>query len=170
MGCVMTDSVSFDIKGLDVLLGRLQAVSHDVKRKGGRAALRKAAQQVAENAKANALRIDDPRTAAAIYQNIALRWNGKRFKRTGDLAFRIGVLGGARIPKSKPKGAEPGGPGGDTRYWAFVEFGTEGKAAQPFMRPALAGRIAAVTDTFVTNYDKALQRAIRRAARQAARG
>jgi HK97 gp10 family phage protein len=79
MGCVMTDSVSFDIKGLDVLLGRLQAVSHDVKRKGGRAALRKAAQQVAENAKANALRIDDPRTAAAIYQNIALRWNGKRF-------------------------------------------------------------------------------------------
>lgn len=166
----MADAVEFSITGLEELLGKLDEVSFDMKRKGGRFALRKAAQVVREAAKQNAKRFDDPETAADISKNIAERWNGKLFKATGNLGFRVGVLGGARIPKSKPKGSDPGGPGGDTRYWAFVEFGTEDTAAQPFMRPALEQKIGAATETFVREYDKALDRAIKRAKKKAAAG
>ena len=132
--------------------------------------MRKAARVVSDAAKENALRIDNPETASAIHQNIAIRWNGRRFKRTGELAFRVGVLGGARISKLKPKGSDPGGPGGDTRYWAFVEFGTEDAGAQPFMRTALAENISAATNAFLTTYEKSIDRAIKRAAKAAGAG
>jgi HK97 gp10 family phage protein len=48
---MMADGVEFSIVGLDSLLGKLEAISYDVKRKGGRSALRKAAQVVAEKAR-----------------------------------------------------------------------------------------------------------------------
>ncbi len=83
----MADGVEFSILGLDSLLGKLGEVSMDVRRKGGRAALRKAAQVVVQKAKAGAERIDDKATGRSISDNIALRWNGRLFKRTGDLAF-----------------------------------------------------------------------------------
>lgn len=162
----MADGVEFSLTGLDGLLGKLEAVKYETKRKGGRAALRRAAQVVRAAAEANAKRIDDPETAANISKNIALRWNGRLFKRTGDLGFRVGVLGGARIPKSKPKGSDPGGPGGDTRYWAFVEFGTEDAKAQPFMRPALEQSVDQVASTFIGELEKTIDRAIKRAAKK----
>lgn len=162
----MADGIQFSLTGLDSLLGKLESVKYETKRKGGRAALRKAAQVVRSAAEANAKRIDDPKTAAEISKNIAMRWNGRLFKRTGDLGFRVGVLGGARIPKSKPKGDDPGGPGGDTRYWAFVEFGTEDAKAQPFMRPALEQSVDQVTSTFIGEFEKAIDRAIKRAAKK----
>jgi len=163
----MVDGVEFSVIGLDSLLGKLDAVTYDLKRKGGRSALRRAAQVVANKAIENAQKLDDAETAEAIYKNITLRWNGRLFKNTGDLGFRVGVLGGARLPKSKPKGTDPGGPGGDTRYWAFVEFGHSTAAANPFMRKALADNIDLATNTFVTEYEKAIDRAIKRAAKAA---
>jgi HK97 gp10 family phage protein len=162
----MADGIEFKLEGIDSLVSKLEAISYDAKRKGGRSALRKAAQVVADAAKQNANRIDDPETAAAIYKNIALRWNGRLFKTSGNLGFRVGVLGGARIPKSKPKGEDSGYPGGDTRYWAFVEFGTSHSAAKPFMRNALADNISLATNTFITEYEKAIDRAIKRAAKK----
>lgn len=162
----MTADVSFKITGLDPLLGKLENLKYETKKKGGRFALRKAAQLVRDAAKQNALRIDDPDTSAQIAANITERWNSRLFKRTGDLGFRVGVLGGARIPKSRPKGSEPGGPGGDTRYWAFVEFGHEGVPAQPFMRPALENNIGAATDMFAKTYEAVIDRAIKRAAKK----
>ncbi|MBH3452238.1 HK97 gp10 family phage protein [Pseudomonas putida] len=160
----MADGVEFSILGLDSLLGKLGEVSMDVRRKGGRAALRKAAQVVVQKAKAGAERIDDKATGRSISDNIALRWNGRLFKRTGDLGFRIGVLHGAVLKD-----------GGDlstnapTPHWRLIEFGTEKMPAAPFMRPALADSISEVTNTFVTEYEKAIDRAIRRAAKKAAR-
>ncbi|MEE4632318.1 HK97-gp10 family putative phage morphogenesis protein [Pseudomonas alliivorans] len=163
----MADSLDFQLEGIDSLVGKLESISYDMKRKGGRSALRKAAKVVADAAKQNAKGIDDPRSVEAIYKNIALRWNGRLFKSSGNLGFRVGVLGGARIPKSKPKGTDSGYPGGDTRYWAFVEFGTSKSRAQPFMRKALADNIAQATDTFLSEYEKAVDRAIKRAAKAA---
>ncbi|CAO3303905.1 MULTISPECIES: HK97-gp10 family putative phage morphogenesis protein [unclassified Pseudomonas] len=159
----MADGVEFSILGLDGLLGKLSAVSVDVRHKGGRAALRKAAQVVVRKAKEGAERIDDKATGRSISDNIALRWNGRLFKRTGDLGFRIGVLHGAVLKD-----------GGDlstnapTPHWRLIEFGTEKMPAAPFMRPALADSISEVTNTFVTEYEKAIDRAIRRAAKKAA--
>lgn len=159
----MADGVEFSIIGLDSLLGKLESVSYDVRRKGGRAALRKAAQVVAQKAKEGAERIDDKATGRSISDNIALRWNGKLFKRTGDLGFRIGVLHGAVLKD-----------GGDlsqnspTPHWRLFEFGKENMAAVPFMRPALANSINEATSTFVTEYEKSIDRAIKRAAKKAA--
>lgn len=155
--------VEFSITGLDGLLGKLDSLSYDVRRKGGRAALRKAAQVVMQKAKEGAERIDDKETGRSIADNIALRWNGKLFKQTGDLGFRVGVLHGAVL-----KDGGDLSPNSPTPHWRLIEFGTEKMAAAPFMRPALANSISEVTNTFVTEYEKAINRAIRRAAKKAA--
>lgn len=159
----MADGVDFSITGLDSLLGKLDSLSYDVRRKGGRAALRKAAQVVAQKAKEGAERIDDKETGRSIADNIALRWNGKLFKQTGDLGFRIGVLHGAVL-----KNGGDLSPNSPTPHWRLIEFGTEKMAAVPFMRPALANSISEATNIFVSEYEKAIDRAIRRAAKKAA--
>ncbi len=155
--------VEFSITGLDGFLGKLGSLSYDVRRKGGRAALRKAAQVVMQKAKDGAERIDDKETGRSIADNIALRWNGKLFKQAGDLGFRIGVLHGAVL-----KDGGDLSPNSPTPHWRLIEFGTENMAAVPFMRPALANSISDVTATFVSEYEKAIDRAIRRAAKKAA--
>lgn len=154
----MTDTVEFSILGLDSLLGKLESVTDDVKRKGGRSSLRRAAMIVVEKAKEGAAKIDDPETGRSIAANIALRWNGRLFKRTGDLGFRIGVLHGAVLKDGGETSANS-----PTPHWRLLEFGTEKMRAQPFMRKALADNISAVTNTFVSEYEKAIDRAIKRA-------
>lgn len=161
----MAETIEFILIGLDSLLGKLDSVKQDVKFKGGRFALRKAAQLIADKAKEGAKRVDDPSTGRSIADNIALRWNGRLFKRTGDLGFRIGVRHGAVLKN-----------GGDTStnaptpHWRLLEFGTEKMRAQPFMRSALADNISAATSTFISEYEKAIDRAIKRAAKKAAQG
>lgn len=163
----MADAVEFSLIGLDSLLAKFEAITYDVKRKGGRSALRKAAQIVANKAKDGARRLDDAQTGRSIADNIALRWNGRLFKRSGDLGFRIGVLHGAVLPKKgAPADTAANAP---TPHWRLLEFGTERMRAQPFMRPALENNIAEVTSTFVTEYEKAIDRAIKRAAKKAAK-
>lgn len=166
----MADDLQFSLTGVDSLIGKLESISYDLKRKGGRAALRKAAQVVANAAKSNAKKLDDSATGRSIAANIALRWNGRVFKRTGDLAFRVGVLHGAVV---REKGNPDAGVNGPTPHWRFLEFGTEllefgteKMRAQPFMRPALEENIAAATSTFITQYEKSIDRAIKRAAKK----
>lgn len=155
----MADGVTFSIIGLDPLLAKLDGLKSETKLRGGRFALRKAAQLIRDAARENAKRLDDSATPEDIAANITERWNGRRFKRTGDLGFRVGVQGGARQIEGS------GAPGGDTFYWRFLEFGTEHIAARPFMRPALANNINAATDVFVREFNKAIDRAIKRAAK-----
>ena len=154
----MADGVEFSISGLDSLLGQLDAVAYDVKRKGGRAALRKAAQVVMHKAKEGAERIDDKATGRSIADNIVLRWNGRLFRRTGDLGFRVGVLHGAVLVKNGS--TEKSAP---TPHWRLLEFGTEHIAADPVARPALEDHIGEVTNEFAAQFEKGLDRAIRRA-------
>lgn len=158
----MADGIDFSITGLDSLLGKLGSLSYDVRRQGGRAALRKAAQVVVQRAKEGAERIDDKETGRSIADNIALRWNGRLFKQTGNLGFRVGVLHGAVL-----KDGGDLSPNSPTPHWRLIEFGTEYMSADPFMRKALANSISEVTNTFVTEYEKAIDRAIRRASKKA---
>ncbi len=185
----MADDFSFKIQGLEALSVKLKVVSDDIKFKGGRFALRKAANLVRDIAIQNALKIDDPETAEKIAANIVVRFSSSTFKRTGNIMFRIGVLGGARskskdaqrsarrrrragVPSLESLGEIPGAgkanPGGDTFHWRFIEFGTSRSRAQPFMRRSLSENTAAATDEFVRQYDKALERALRKAERAAA--
>jgi HK97 gp10 family phage protein len=172
----MTDGVSFKLEGMDEILGKLKELSHDVKYRGGRFALRKAANLVATKAKENAKTIDDPATAEDISKNIAVRWSGRTFKTTGDLKFRVGVMGGARqyantrdnvragrAGASYAVGGDKSNPGGDTFYWRFLEFGTERTRAQPFMRRALSENVSAAVAEFSKEFPKAIDRALKRA-------
>ena len=157
---MMAETVEFSMRGIDSLLEKLRTVNDDMKRKGGRSALRKAAQLVADKAKEGALRLDDAETGRSIADNIALRWNGRLFSRSGDLGFRIGVKYGAVL-----KDGGETSQNSPTPHWRLLEFGTETIAARPFMRNALADSINAATDAFITNYEKAIDRAIKRDAK-----
>lgn len=154
----MVDDVSFTIEGLDALSEKLKAVSGTVKQKRGRAALRKAGMIIVKAAAAKVEQEDDPETQRSIARNVAIQWNNKRYRATGDLAFRIGVRGGAVIPKGK---AVPDGVKAATPHWRFIEFGTKVAIAKPFLRPAMSDNIDAVTRAFVTGLEALIDRAIR---------
>ena len=188
----MVDPVTANVEGLEPLLARMEGISFDLRKKGGRFAMRKAANVIREKARQNASKIDDPNSAENIAANIVVRFSPKDFKRNGNLVFRVGVLGGARghaAASGEVKGKGKNNPGGDTFHWRFIEFGRGaitakgdgtlanaqsgeffGKdvgpaPAQPFMRRALAENIQAATDQFVLHYNKALDRAIKRGER-----
>ena len=154
----MPDKIEFNLIGVEALTSKLEAIEYDVKRKGGRAALRKAAKYIAQKAQENAKSFDDPETARSIIDNIAVRWNGKLFKRRGDLGFRIGVAGGALLKKGGDLSANA-----PTPHWRLLEFGTSNMAAQPFMRRALAENTGQATAIFLTQYEKSIDRAIKKA-------
>lgn len=169
---MMADGVSYELEGIEALLGKLDSVTEDVKYKGGRFALRKAAQKMRDQAKQNAERVDDPESPTRIADNIVERWSNRRFKKTGDLMFRVGVLGGAKRPATavgEIQGAGSGNPGGDTYYWRYLEFGTAKMAAQPFMRPAQDQAGQAIVSEFSRQYSKAVDRAIKRAKKKRAK-
>lgn len=161
----MADGVEYKLTGVDELLGKLESITDDMKRKGGRAALRKAANVIANRAKANARRLDDPETGRSIADNIAVRWNGREFKRNGNLGFRIGVLHGAVLKRHPDKAKNA-----PTPHWRLLEFGTENMRAQPIMRPAAENGAEEAMNTFVEEYGKSIDRAIARTAKKGGRG
>lgn len=170
----MADGVEVSLNGLDSLLGKMEAVSDVTRNKAGRFALRKAANLIRDRARSNAARIDDPLTKEAIYKNIVASFGSREFRRTGDLTFRVGVMGGARqyantkanvrkgrVGRTYKTAGDKGNPGGDTWYWRMLEFGTEHAAARPIIRPAMNGIDGPVINVFAEEMEKAIDRAIR---------
>lgn len=153
--------VTFEMEGGAALNAKLKAVTYDVKRKGGRFGLRKAANLVREAAQRKAEPLDDPRTGQKIADNIAVRWDGRYFSDTGDLKFRVYVKGGNRTTGSPADT----GAGGATPHWHLIELGTSNMPAQPFMRPALSENIAAASSEFARQFEKSVDRAVKRAAK-----
>lgn len=156
--------IGVTMTGLDGLLKTLEGVSYDTKYKGGRFALRKAAQVLVKAAQQKARAIDDPATARDIATNIKERWNGKIYKTTGDLGFRIGVTGGARFSGKGNPAVDAAGA--KTPEWRAVEFGTETTPARPFLRPAVLGNLQQATNEFISQYKKSVERAIKKASKQ----
>lgn len=170
---------------LDVeeLVQKLNFISDEARYKGGRMALRKAAQVVATDAVRMSKAVDDPNTPNDISKNIAIRWNGPLFKASNgsQMGFRVGILGGARAPSARPKkkrgkhtlselgelsGKGSNNPGGDTFYWRFVNFETERSIGKHFFEPALGNNVGRATSEFVTQFDKAIDRALRKKFRE----
>ncbi len=159
------------ITGLDEIKKRLKLVSDDIANKGGRSALRSAANVIRKEARLRAGQLDDPNTPNKIADNIVVRWDRKQFRKTGNPSFRVGILGGAQqyasTKENKRKGrvgkfyktdGDKKNPGGDTFYWRFLEFGTEKMAPKPFMRPAMDAQKRQAIDKFVEAYKKQLDK------------
>lgn len=161
----MADPVALNVDGLEPLLARMDNISYDLRKKGGRFAMRKAANLIRDKARENAKQLDDPVSAADIAANIAVRFSPKEFRQSGDLIFRVGVMGGAGGRRAAEQFS--GLPGLDTRHWRQQEFGNSRHAAQPFMRRALSENVQAATDEFISQYNKSLDRALRKQAREA---
>lgn len=155
----MANAIEVKMTGIDDLVAKLDSISQDVRYKGGRFALRKAAQVIRDGARQNATRLDDPSTARDIEENIVERWNGRLFKQTGNIGFRVGVKGGAKLSKDN----KDEGKGSPTPHFRLLEFGTEKMPAKPLLRDAMGKTMQAATDTFISEYSKAIDRAIKRA-------
>jgi HK97 gp10 family phage protein len=164
----------WDLRGFDAVFKKMRGLSPALKGKAGRSALGSAAAVVTRAAKANAKTLDDPATAENISKNIAQRFSTKYQKQTGDLKFRVGVLGGAaqyantranvrkgRAGAEYVTGGSSGNPGGDTFYWRFLEFGTQHMRAQPFLRPALENNIGNVQTVFADKLEKQLDKLVK---------
>lgn len=152
----------FDLQGMTSMLAKFDAIKQEVKYKSGRASLRKTANFIAGKAKEGARTFDDPETGRSIADNIAVRWNGKLFKATGDLGFRVGVLGGAKLSNGGDLSAKA-----PTPHWRLKEYGTEKMPAQPFMRPAIENNVREAITVFAKAMEKSLDAAIRKANRAA---
>lgn len=144
----------FKIQGLEPVLAKMKALAPALKKKALRSAGTKAMRIVRDAARRGASRFDDPETASNIAKNIVTRYDGKASRREGGSVTKVGVMGGAR-PR---KGTE------DTGHWRLLEFGSSQMPAQPFMREALSSNVQAVTDTFVTELNKQIDKIIAKGA------
>lgn len=154
----MADAISVKMTGIDELNKKLAGLKYDVQKKGGRFALRKAAQVVRDAARQNAQAVDDSATGRSIAKNITEKWNGRLNKQSGDLGFRVGVSGGAKVPKDNADE----GAGGPTPHWRLLEFGTEKMAARPFFSKALPDNAQKATDVFIDQFGRAIDRALKK--------
>jgi len=147
----MLHMADFKIEGLDKVLAKMQGLAPKILKKGLRSAGTKAMRIVRDDARRMAKSFDDPESGSNIAKNIVTRYDARGSKRVGGAVIKVGVAGGAR-PK---KGRE------DTGHWRLVEFGREGVPARPFMRPALAGNIDAVTTAYVAALDSEIDKALK---------
>jgi HK97 gp10 family phage protein len=154
--------VTVELKGVEELRAKMRSVSDNMGGKAMRRSLGKAANVVADKARANLATIDNKDSPNSIPANIAVQYASKSSKSTGDTVFRVGVMGGG---KKKENTENTGNPGGATYYWRMVEFGTRKMPSRPFMRPAMEQSIGQVFDTFSDEASKALDRAIKRGAK-----
>ena len=149
---------SVRMTGVDELMKRIEGLTYDASKKGGRFALRKAAQVVRDAARQNAQTLDNSETGRSIARNINEKWSSKYNKTTGDLMFRVGVSGGAKLPKDNVDE----GLGGPTPHWRLLEFGTEKMQARPFFAKSLSDNAQRATDTFIDEFNRALDRALKK--------
>lgn len=155
----MSDGIQFSISDPDKALKKIKAFPDAMKLKGARFAMRKAANLVADEARKGAQSIDNKETDSHISENIAVRFSNRTFKNSGNIMFRVGVMGGANLTK---KESSLGLPGKGTQHWRINEFGTSKMPARPFMRPALEQNIGKATAEFSANLNRWIGRNIKK--------
>jgi HK97 gp10 family phage protein len=140
----------FTIEGLAPVLAKLKRLRGKDMLKAVRSAGTRSMRIVRDAARATARGFDDPDTPSNIAKAITTRNDAKGGKRVGGVLIKVGVVGGARPAKGNE----------DTGHWRFKELGTSQMPAEPFMRPALESNVAKVTDTFVSELDKSIDKIV----------
>ncbi|WP_010116642.1 HK97-gp10 family putative phage morphogenesis protein [Acinetobacter sp. P8-3-8] len=146
-------TVEVNIEGLDEVQEKLKRLSNPrMMKNAARRSMRKAMAIVRDSARNAAKGIDDPETAEKIWKNIAIA--AGKTRNPNEVVMRVGVRGGASFSNKNP----PNTPGGDTRHWRWLEFGSVHNPPTPFMRPALQNNIQAVTNSFAENFNKEIDK------------
>ncbi|WP_180036963.1 MULTISPECIES: HK97-gp10 family putative phage morphogenesis protein [unclassified Acinetobacter] len=146
-------SVEFNIEGLDEVQEKLKRLANPrLMKNAARRSARKAMAIVRDAARSGAKAIDDPQTAEKIWKNIAIA--AGKTRNPNEVVMRVGVRGGASFSNPNP----PKTPGGDTRHWRWLEFGSVHNPPTPFMRPALQNNVQAVTNSFAENFNKEIDK------------
>lgn len=151
----------FRLQGVDGVVSKMRGLAPKLQRSGLKKAARRAMNIVRDSAKAKAKSLDDPETAEKIWKNIVTQDSPKEGTQVGGVVMRVGVRGGAGSNQHSKSAS--GNPGGDTRHWRYIEFGTEHNPAAPFMRPALSENVGPVTDRFATELNSEIDAALREA-------
>lgn len=157
-----------DVSGFEGMLERMLQFPDRFQKKGARVATRKAANVVRNFARQRAKALDRTLTKQKIYANIVTNESQRGGQREGGIKMRVGVMGGAlaypgrlstgqrvRVRVSR---ARSDLPGGDTRYWRHLEFGTRYMRARPFLLPALVNNAQQVTDRLANELQKELEK------------
>lgn len=155
----MADQITARLQGLKPVTGKMLGLAPKLRRKGLRKAARQAMNIVRDDAKARARAMDDPETAEKIWRNIVTQESGRQGQREGGVAMKVGVRGGAGSNQHSKDAS--GNPGGDTRHWRYIEFGTQYTPPAPFMRPSFSQNLGAVTDRFVSVFSLEIDAALR---------
>ncbi|WP_329414027.1 HK97-gp10 family putative phage morphogenesis protein [Acinetobacter indicus] len=146
-------SVEVKIEGLESVQEKLKRLGNPrLIKNAARRSMRKAMAIVRDAARSGAKAIDDPQTAEKIWKNIAIA--AGKTRNPSEVVMRVGVRGGASFSNPNP----PKTPGGDTRHWRWLEFGSVHNPPTPFMRPALQNNIQAVTNSFAENFNKEIDK------------
>lgn len=155
----MTDQINARLQGLTQVTQKMLGLAPKLRRKRLRKAARQAMNIVRDDAKARAKALDDPETAEKIWKNIITQEAARLGRQEGGVAMRVGIRGGASSNQHSKDAS--GNPGGDTRHWRYIEFGTKHTPPAPFMRPAFSSNVNAVVERFASvltrEIDAALQ-------------
>lgn len=154
----MADQITARLQGLKPVTDKMLGLAPKLRRKGLRKAARQAMNIVRDDAKARARAMDDPETAEKIWRNIVTQESARQGQREGGVVMKVGVRGGASSNQHSKDTS--GNPGGDTRHWRYLEFGTQHNPPAPFMRPAFSTNVNAVTDRFVQVFGQEIDAAL----------
>jgi len=154
----MADQISVRLQGLKAATDKMTALAPKLRRGALRKAARQAMNIVRDDAKARARALDDPETAEKVWKNIITQESARQGRREGGVVMKVGVRGGASSNQHSQDAS--GNPGGDTRHWRYLEFGTKHNPPAPFMRPAFSTNVNAVTERFVQVFGQEIDAAL----------
>ncbi|WP_430317153.1 HK97-gp10 family putative phage morphogenesis protein [Pseudomonas sp. p1(2021b)] len=143
----MADGINARLLGLKAATDKMVGLAPKLRRSGLRKAARQAMNIVRDDARNRAKALDDPDTTEKIWKNIITQESARQGRREGGVVMKVGIRGGASSNQYSQDAT--GNPGGDTRHWRYLEFGTQHNPPAPFMRPAFSTNVNAVTERFV---------------------
>lgn len=141
----------FKIQGLEPVLAKMKALAPALKKKALRSAGTKAMRPVRDAVRRGTSRWDDPSTPESnITKNVVTRYDAKASRREGGSVTKVGVMGGARVTRDPA----------NTGHWRHKEMGTSKMPADPVFRDALSSNVTLVTNIFVSELDKQIDKII----------